>query len=257
MDFETAGKIKFLAKKYETADFLKDDPSQFMHRYKSVRDAETAAFIAANIAFGKRAQILSHTEQILSQAGKFPSEWVQNEGYRNFFRGGNQSFYRMYSHNDFLLFFDALKKILDQTDTIGNFVKKKHAESGNKFLHETICTLFPENCRLIPHTKNSAAKKVNMMLRWLVRTGSPVDLGLWTWYDKKNLIIPLDVHVLQEAAAMKILYPSESGKIPSATIKNALTLTESMREIFPDDPCRADFALFGWGVNKKTGEGYR
>lgn len=53
---ELKEKIVFLAQKYETKDFLEKDPSKFMHRYKSIRDQETAAFIAANMAFGQRVQ---------------------------------------------------------------------------------------------------------------------------------------------------------------------------------------------------------
>jgi len=236
---ELKEKIVFLAQKYETKDFLEKDPSKFMHRYKSVRDQETVAFIAANMAFGQREQILAQTN--------CPSQWVQKEGYRDFFTQGNNSFYRMYTHNDFIVFFDTLKSMLDNSDTIGNFICNRY--SGG-FLHETICSLFPENCALIPHSKTTAAKKVNMLLRWMVRDNSPVDLGLWnTWYKKENLLVPLDTHVMQEATKMGILQPSSSGKTKSATIKAAIELTNAMKEIFPTDPVKSDFALFGLGVD--------
>lgn len=243
---ELKEKIVFLAQKYETKDFLEKDPSKFMHRYKSVRDKETVAFIAANMAFGQRAQILSHIEQILAQTD-CPSQWVQKEGYRDFFTQGNKSFYRMYTHNDFILFFDTLKSMLDNSDTIGNYICN-HYSGG--FLHEKICSLFPENCALIPHSKTTAAKKVNMLLRWMVRDNSPVDLGLWSsWYKKENLLVPLDTHVMQEATKMGILKPSSSGKPKSATIKTAIELTNAMKEVFPTDPVKSDFALFGLGVD--------
>ncbi len=244
---ELKARIISLAQKYETKDFLEKDPSKFMHRYKSVRDQETAAFIAANMAFGQRAQILSHIEQILSQAEDSPAKWVQSMEYRKFFTQGKKSFYRMYTHDDFIIFLDTLKIMLDKSDTIGTYICN-HYNGG--FLHETICGLFPESCALIPHSKNTAAKKVNMLLRWMVRDSSPVDLGLWSsWYKKEKLLIPLDTHVMQEATKMKILPPSSSGKPKSATIKTALELTSAMKEIFPSDPVKADFALFGLGVD--------
>lgn len=243
---ELKEKIVFLAQKYETKDFLEKDPSKFMHRYKSVRDQETVAFIAANMAFGQRVQILSHIEQILTQTN-CPSQWVQKEGYRDFFTQGNKSFYRMYTHNDFIIFFDTLKSMLDNSDTIGNYICN-HYNGG--FLHETICSLFPDNCALIPHSKTTAAKKVNMLLRWMVRDNSPVDIGLWSsWYKKENLLVPLDTHVMQEATKMGILPPSSSGKPKSATIKTTIELTNTMKEIFPSDPVKSDFALFGLGVD--------
>ena len=81
-----------------------------------------------------------------------------------------------------------------------------------------------------------------MFLRWMVRDGSPVDLGLWTFIDKRTLIMPLDTHVLQEAARLKLI----SGK--TASMRTAAQLTETLRQAFPDDPLKGDFALFGDGI---------
>ena len=72
-----------LSQKYENPEFLKKDPSQFMHRFDSVREAEIVAFIAANLAFGRREQILSHVEAILDVAGKAPSDWILSQKYNN------------------------------------------------------------------------------------------------------------------------------------------------------------------------------
>ena len=83
-----------------------------------------------------------------------------------------------------------------------------------------------------------------MFLRWMVRSGSPVDLGLWAdSIDRRTLIMPLDTHVLAEAQRLKLLTSN------SATMSTARRLTQQMLEIFPDDPLKGDFALFGYGVN--------
>ena len=79
---------------------------------------------------------------------------------------------------------------------------------------------------------------------------SPVDLGIWTWYSPKNLLIPLDIHVLQESVALGLLSKTASNKLPSANSKACILLTNQMKDIWPEDPCKADFALFGLGVNK-------
>ena len=84
-----------------------------------------------------------------------------------------------------------------------------------------------------------------MFLRWMVRTGSPVDLGLWTWYPASSLLIPLDTHVMQEAQKLGLL-PQKS----TASRKTAILLTKKMEEIFPGDPARGDYALFGLGIDK-------
>ncbi len=101
-------------------------------------------------------------------------------------------------------------------------------------------------CAAVPKDSRSACKRVCMFLRWMVRDGSPVDLGLWAdCIDKRTLIMPMDTHVLQQANRLGLI----SAK--TATMSTALRLTERLRHIFPDDPTRADYALFGYGVNQK------
>ena len=78
----------------------------------------------------------------------------------------------------------------------------------------------------------------------MVRDGSPVDLGLWSSFiDKRSLIIPMDTHVLQEANRLGLITSK------TASMAAARKLTARLAEIFPDDPLKGDFALFGYGVN--------
>ena len=238
-----------LANRYETAAFLKKDPSQFMHRYSSVREAETVAFISANLAFGRREQILSHVEKILSCCTSSPCDWILNQKYKDFFPENNISFYRMYTNTDMRLFFDGLRNILEKSETIGEYFKEKWNslskdcyDSKKIYLHQVISSAFSSDCKLLPHSKDSAAKKVNMLLRWLVRDNSPVDLGLWKWFSKKDLLMPLDTHVMQQSNELGLINSK------SANLKTAIELTKKVAGIFPDDPLKADFALFGLGV---------
>ena len=84
-----------------------------------------------------------------------------------------------------------------------------------------------------------------MYLRLMVRKNSPVDLGLWTWYPQSALIIPLDVHVMQMAIKLKLI-PQES----KPDRKTAEKLTALIKEAFPEDPARGDFALYGAGIDE-------
>ena len=96
----------------------------------------------------------------------------------------------------------------------------------------------------------SAAKRVNMFLRWMVRKDD-VDVGVWSdFLDKRKLMIPVDTHVLQMAQGLGIT------KQTIANEKAMLEITEYFKGIFPDDPCMGDFALFGYGVNNKQKVGY-
>jgi uncharacterized protein (TIGR02757 family) len=85
-----------------------------------------------------------------------------------------------------------------------------------------------------------------MFLRWMVRQNSPVDLGIWTWFDSKDLIIPLDTHVIQQSVKYGLI-----EKNAASSLKTALLITEQLKLIWPNDPCKGDFALFGEGVNSK------
>ena len=76
---------------------------------------------------------------------------------------------------------------------------------------------------------------------------SHVDLGLWAdIIDRRTLIMPLDTHVVQEALRLGLL------KSRTASMATARRLTDAMLEVFPDDPLRGDFALFGLGVDEET-----
>lgn len=267
-------RIVELALKYESADFLKNDPSQFMHRFGRIRDIETVAFISANLAFGRREQICSHISRILDKTGSSPSDWILSRRYERFFPKNNASFYRMYTNNDMRLFFDVLHTIFSENDSLGAYFKDEWQKNcaalqPEKHLHLVIEKSFPAECALIPHSPLSAAKKLNMFLRWMVRDNSPVDMGLWKWFDKKNLLIPLDTHVMQVATEFGLIEParahsassdapsadgkagSAKAKPRSASLATAVGLTRKCVAFFPDDPVRTDFALFGFGVDSE------
>ena len=126
-----------------------------------------------------------------------------------------------------------------EAGSLGEFFHNNY--SGD--LASLISSAFPKSA-IVPKGHNSANKRIHMFLRWMVRRGSPVDLGLWDWADPASLLIPLDVHVMQEAAKL--------GLIPegaAASRKTAECLTAVLAEVFPGDPCRGDFALFGLGVD--------
>ena len=263
MEDSLSQKLSYLADKYETKSFLGKDPSQFMHNYMNDRDKEIAGFIAANLAFGRRDQILLHVKAILDCAGSSPADWIANGKFNDFFPNSGSSFYRMFSYKNLRLFCQTLSGILNTAGSLGNYFKQEYtkaiqqknfappAHSGNPLLSSIISDSFPEECPVVAHGKDSACKKIHMFLRWMVRDNSPVDLGLWTdWYKKTDLLMPLDTHVMQQATELGLLPLTKTGKAAAASYKTAVALTDTLRQIFPDDPVRADFALFGLGVDK-------
>ena len=96
------------------------------------------------------------------------------------------------------------------------------------------------------YSKGSACKRICMFLRWMVRRNSPVDMGLWMKLDPKCLIIPLDTHV--HRIAVKWWFTSRKH----ADMKAAVEITQFFKLMFPDDPVKGDFLLFGYGIEHKN-----
>ena len=235
-----------LADKYEIASFCDEDPSQFLHWYKKgTANIELASFIAAMLAFGSRTQFIPKIRQILQTADNSSgsiSAWLKNDTYKKDFPTGTKKFYRFYSYDDMQIFFTELSDILKNDETLGQFFKSQWKNSPTLHLADIISQSFPKS-RIVPKGKTSANKRLHMFLRWMVRQNSAVDLGLWSWYPQADLLIPLDVHVMQEAQKLGLLPPNAT-----ASRKTAIALTKKMEDIFPGDPARADYALFGLGV---------
>lgn len=219
-----------LAEKYETADFIKDDPSQFMHRYSTPREQERAAFIAAALSYGSRKQFIPRIDALLNG-----TEVPDNE----------ECFYRLHTNKMVRRFLSVIDGIEAEYGSLGEWVKANDVHTGIDAL-KLITSHFAEKgaSDLIPKNTQSACKRVCMFLRWMVRNDSPVDLGLWSkQIDKSTLIMPMDTHVLQEAEKLGLI------KSRSGSMSTAIKLTNKLKEIFPNDPTKADFALFGLGVD--------
>ena len=248
---DLAEKVRKLALNYERREFLMGDPSVFMHRYSSARDKEIVALVAAALAFGKRSEILSHIERFLSFMGnESPSDWLLKGKYEDFLPDSKSSFYRIFTYGNLRSMCKALKGILSQFGSLGACLEQDY-RNGECPRHKgrlavVLAGHFPEECSpLISKGEDSANKRLNLFLRWMVRGDSPVDLGLWHWYPATELLMPMDTHVVSVAKEFGFL----SGKC-GASLSQAIRLTEIMKTIFPDDPLKGDFALFGYGIEQ-------
>lgn len=283
--------LQELANKYEIPSFCNEDPSQFLYWYKfspnsekgdrplkEISNIECASFIAAMLAFGNRKQFIPKISQILTIADQTSgsiTNWLLS-GRQNF-PTGEKKFYRFYSYNDMHTLFEEMTAILQEHNSLGNYFEKKYINTtsqnigrcgpGNSnncplegvakdrstgcsqgqapLLDTFFADAFPKSA-IVPKGKTSANKRIHMFLRWMCRQNSSVDLGIWSWYPQSLLLIPLDVHVMQEGTRLGLL-PEKC----TASRKTAIALTHELEQAFPNDPCRADFALFGLGVDKQ------
>jgi len=235
------------AAEYETEAFLEGDPSWFMHQVEGAANQEATAFVASCLSYGSRRQFMPKIQWLLDCAGGEVDAWVREGFFEEVLsEGGCGCFYRLNTVGQMNALLRAYRRMLQEHGTLGEFVRG-HAHNGYSAV-EVICGYFAGEGigGLVPQDARSACKRVCMFLRWMVRSGSPVDLGLWAdFIDRRTLIIPLDTHVLAESQRLGLL------QCGSATMSAAQRLTQKMLEVFPDDPLRGDFALFGYGMNHK------
>ena len=253
--------MRALADKYERDSFMQADPSRFLRVYAEPREQELLSFVVSQLAFGQREQFLGKLDGMLGCVGtELFSEWLLKGGYKKFFPKSQKKFYRFFSYADMNSLCGRLAEIVGQYGSLGQAVREAY-ESGysaggessglakpcgipdNLRLVSALISLFPGQ-KCVSQNPKGACKKLHMFLRWMVRRGSPVDLGLWAWASPADLLIPLDTHVLQESARLGLIAPNAA-----ASAKTAIELTQKMAQVFPGDPARADYALFGLGVD--------
>ncbi len=241
---------------YETAGFVHGDPSSFMRSLKGARggaaNREATAFVAACLSFGALPQFMDRIGRLVDLAGGDMDAWIRSGAFRRALRGKGGRFYRYVTYGHLLAFLSAYSAILRRWGTLGAYVRERGDGTAAGAL-KAICAAFSGAGagHLVPRAASSACKRLCLFLRWMVRGGSPVDLGLWEGFiDRRTLIVPLDTHVLKEARALGLL----DGRA-AATMATARRLTAQLAEAFPDDPARGDFALYGHHIAEAKGKG--
>lgn len=226
--------LRRYAIRYHNADFISSDPVQFPHRYHAKADIEISGFLTAFLSFGARPQILKAAERLDILMGRSPLQYVLSEEWKRDFRG-EESFYRTVSKNRMGQMFYWLYTIYS-----------KYTNMEDALLHEVQGTPMQRLCRLLGVSDKAPQKKLNMFLRWMIRRDSEVDFGIWAHFSPCELIIPLDTHVSDMAFRLELTQSR------SYTLNNAKAITRALAEVFPEDPCLGDFALFGYGINREA-----
>lgn len=245
--------LHILAEKYETIEFIQGDPSWFMHQVDGYNNKETIAFVASCLSYGSRKQFMSKIQFLLdcSIARKQSFyEWIVSGAFQEDIPADkNKCFYRLYTYNTMHLMLKALQEMLCKYSSIKGYLQSccpngydMTCLDGITYIVEYFSNHGIEG--IIPKNTQSSCKRLCMFMRWMVRDNSPVDLGLWSdIIDKRTLIMPMDTHVIQEANRLGLI----ESKVTSMSA--AIKLTSVLKNIFPEDPLKGDFALFGIGVD--------
>jgi uncharacterized protein (TIGR02757 family) len=239
---------------YNTIGFIETDPISLPHRYTLKEDIEVAGFLVASIAWGNRKMILTSGHRMMEMMSDSPYDFIMNhEDYHLDKLAG--FVHRTFNSVDFIHFIKALQHIyIHKQGLEGVFDLYQTNESLQPAIHQLYKVFFetPHCQRTVKHIsdpfKGSAAKKINMFLRWMIRKDNTgVDFGLWSSISPSKLSCPLDVHSGNVARILGLLTRKQNDA------RALLELDANLRLLDPKDPVKYDFALFGLGVFEKWG----
>ena len=234
MDKKTQNLLIEWAETYNDPVYFQEDPIIFPTKFArefaqgraSLADVEIAALFSAHLAWGRRSMIVRDCGRMFDEMCWKPYNYVMNGEYRN----DPVSLHRTVKWCEFAEICARMKEIYSSVDSIEGLSDA-----------EIRVRIFGQK-----EDRKAPNKKINMMRRWMVRDDGKVDLGLWKNTDKRDLILPLDVHVYSQATALGLTGRKQKD------IVTAKEITDAFRDIFPNDPCLGDFALFGYGVSRHT-----
>lgn len=231
--------------------FIEKDPVQFPRRFEKLQDIELVAFLSSMIAWGNRKMICNNIEKMLALMDYQPYSYMMEKGYEDL--DPKLNIHRTFFAKHFSHILKGLRSIYNEYGSLDSFAISNNigeeeapawrlVELINKILYreneESSNRGFPLNLN------QSALKRVNMALRWLVRDDGIVDLGVWKSIPKSKLYIPLDVHVGNVSRELGLLTRKANDR------KSVEELTGVLKQIRPEDPALYDYALFGIGIGE-------
>ncbi len=243
------------------------DPVSFPRLCGRDDDREVAGFVAAALAYGRQAQILRSTEQVLAWLGPRPAREVLRLDLSRARRDLGSFSHRFNTGGDVALMLMILRRLLEKHGSLNAAFLEGYDES-----HQDIGLALTRFCRaalehepglpecakpeggagvrfFFPSPEDgSACKRLNLFLRWMIRKDD-VDLGLWSGIPTSKLVVPLDTHVARASRELGL----SRRKSPDWTM--ALEVTARLRRLDPEDPVRYDFALFNWGLQRSAARG--
>jgi uncharacterized protein (TIGR02757 family) len=235
--------------KYNNKTFIDSDPIQIPHQFTKREDIEIAGFLTATIAWGNRKMIIKNGQNMMQLMDNSPFEFVKSHSEKDL--QALQSFvHRTFNGTDFICFIRNLKNIYKENDSLEQlFISNKNDDFNqtdiSNFKKAFFETTSPE--RTFKHISDpingSAAKRINMFLRWMVRGDKKgVDFGIWKNIPMSRLSCPLDVHSGNVARKLGLLDRKQNDS------KSVFLLDENLRTLDINDPVKYDFALFGLGI---------
>ncbi len=240
--------IKF--EQYNNPEFIESDPICIPHMYSSKEDIEISAFLTSIIAWGRRTAIIQKGLHLMELMDNSPSDFINNSKDADMKRF-ERYVYRTMNPDDCIFLIESLKNIYRNhggLEKVFTDAFQEHDNIYNSIIHmRSLMVSIPHLKRSEKHLANpasgSAAKRLNMFLRWMIRNDKRgVDFGIWDKITPSKLMCPLDVHSGNVARRLGLL------KIKQNDWRSVEELTNQLIRFDCDDPVKYDFALFGLGV---------
>lgn len=250
--------------------FIQNDPICIPHRFSKKQDIEIAGFFAAIFAWGIRKTIINKSTDLLNRMDNCPHDFILNHSDKDL-KGLLGFKHRTFNDIDLLFLVNVFKQHYKKYDSLedafflsnvtlslskGSMGLRQALPDKNKIQEQRLENFYNyifshdhlrrSEKHISTPAKNSACKRINMYLRWMVRQDNQgVDFGIWTRLNPRDLMIPLDVHVCRVAHELGLMDNQKSNW------KETVMLTEKLRQYDAADPVKYDFALFGMGVAGK------
>ena len=240
--------LELKTNQYNNPNFIDLDPISIPHKFSIKEDIEISAFLVATISWGNRKSILKSANDLMDKLGNSPFDFIINATNDQIDKLSD-FYYRTFNGSDLSYFILSLRNIYTNHGGLENlFINKDNDNNlfGSICYFRKIFFELPHENRTRKHVSNplsgSAAKRLHMMLRWLVRNDHIVDLGIWKQIKPSLLSCPLDVHSGNTARKLGLLKRKQNDA------KAVSELNDILRFFDPKDPAKYDFALFGLGV---------
>jgi uncharacterized protein (TIGR02757 family) len=244
------------------------DPVQIVRRYDRLDDREAIAFLAAGLAFGRVASVMASIETVAIALGSAPGQFVRRFDPDRDAASIRPIVHRWTRGDDLVALLWILRQLIDRDGSLElSFARglDPSAPDVQGALEDFSCRARQVDVRPAygrrprrpgahyffsrPST-GSACKRLNLFLRWMVRTDA-VDPGGWTTVPARQLVVPLDTHTIRVGKCLGLTRRASPGW------KMAADITAALRAFDPDDPVRYDFALCHLSMMGACGFGAR
>lgn len=237
---------------YNNPRFIESDPIQIPHLFSKKEDIEIAGFLTATIAWGNRKMIIKNSIKLMELLDNSPYDFILNHHEKDL-KSFDTFVHRTFNSVDTIQFVKSLKQLYIHHKGL----EQSLAIKDNTTNYRTAISNFKELFFEIPHQqrtqkhisdplKGSAAKRINMFLRWMVRNDNcGVDFGIWKTHNPAHISCPIDVHSGNVARKLGLLKRKQNDW------KAVSELDHNLRILDKNDPSKYDFALFGLGVFEK------